>query len=896
MSALRADPRAGEAPRGLGGTGDSISSRADSLPWNAECVQGRVADARRSPIAGARVTIHPLPASASWTKPPDLPAVGEARSGADGAFSVCPSPPGGLLVRAVAPGYAPGVQAIPQRGARVEILLDPGGALDVAVLDGRGHGVPEAQVVCTSPGARTPVTSTATTDERGTARFEALPTGSAQILVMRAGVGTARQSDVQVSAARRTRLTVILTGGREITGLVTDAKDRPVAGASVDAAFPLLAGFPEPPAATTDSAGRYDLRVDVGWEEAVRLRARHAGFGDTVAWVNLREFAAGAMRCDLVLGPKAPDLVGRVVRRDGTPVAGASVRYWQPPPGADEQAVESDAAGRFEIPAMVGAAPGTRVVLVASSDTAGVGTVWTAVPEPSVPPGKPIEVVVSGSGSIEGTVRSPSGRPAAGAVVVAAVDRVATRAAERAAGQPNESWTIGQALQEPAFAARLLVTADAEGRYAIAAVPAATYRLTAEWAGFQARADSVQVPSGTRTRVDLSLAEGASIEGVVLDADGRPVPGARIWGQPLFGSPAAGWALPDGRSQADGRFALRGVIADATYTLYASATGFGQDRARDVAAGASGVTFRLAALGSVEGVVALGDGPLASPFTVTAVRQAGTRPEQTTESARASEGGVSRVFESLDGSFVLDGLPSGTYRVSASSGDAWVTDAPASVTVVDGLASAPIRLSLERGGVVRGDVRSADGKPLSDAWIRFHRAGAEPRGSAPAGSARTDAEGAFVVLGLGAGGYEARIESDRAVPWTERVDLGSGEEKWVHFVERPAGIVRFQVEDGQGRPLAGAEPVLLDAAGVPLPANRRLMARDGTFDPDVPASWTRATTADGGGVCTRRHVPPGRYRASATLQGFAAPDVPAWIEVEPNLVTEVKVVLRPAAR
>ena len=71
------------------------------------------------------------------------------------------------------------------------------------------------------------------------------------------------------------------------------------------------------------------------------------------------------------------------------------------------------------------------------------------------------------------------------------------------------------------------------------------------------------------------------------------------------------------------------------------------------------------------------------------------------------------------------------------------------------------------------------------------------------------------------------------------------------------------------------------------------MRRDGPLDTSTRDAWERATTTDAAGGLLRHHVPPGRYRASATLPGFSAPADAPWIEVGSGAVTEVTVTLAP---
>jgi hypothetical protein len=91
-----------------------------------------------------------------------------------------------------------------------------------------------------------------------------------------------------------------------------------------------------------------------------------------------------------------------------------------------------------------------------------------------------------------------------------------------------------------------------------------------------------------------------------------------------------------------------------------------------------------------------------------------------------------------------------------------------------------------------------------------------------------------------------------------------------------------------------AAPVLTGASGNQIWPQWNLLQRDGLFDSNSGDAWERITTTDAAGVCTRYHVPPGRYRASASFAGHVVSGEAPWVDVASNAVTEVTITLAPA--
>lgn len=102
-------------------------------------------------------------------------------------------------------------------------------------------------------------------------------------------------------------------------------------------------------------------------------------------------------------------------------------------------------------------------------------------------------------------------------------------------------------------------TTDARGLVELTGIPADGYRVSARSEdGHAAAAGEVAVPAGQHAELVLTLGPAASVAGDVVEADGRPADGARVWVESADGSP-----LGSGGAAGNGVFLLEGLaVAD----------------------------------------------------------------------------------------------------------------------------------------------------------------------------------------------------------------------------------------------------------------------------------------------------------------------------------------------
>jgi EmrB/QacA subfamily drug resistance transporter len=246
-------------------------------------------------------------------------------------------------------------------------------------------------------------------------------------------------------------------------------------------------------------------------------------------------------------------VLGRVLRGDGRPLAGASVTLTDVS-GRQIDRTRSGADGDYRLHPSVG---GTYL-LIASASNLAPNAAMVAVADSPVRR----DVVLAGSALLRGCVRGGDDEPLAGALI---------------ALTDVHGEVVGRA-----------VTTE-DGRFALGELLAGTYTLAGQAPGHQPVAVTVQLGDGATVEQDLALVGGASVRGVVrATSDQRPLPEATVT---LLDE--SGNVLATTRTGEKGEYAFVDLL-EGEYSLVAS--GFAP-----VAAG-----VRLVAGADVEHDVALG--------------------------------------------------------------------------------------------------------------------------------------------------------------------------------------------------------------------------------------------------------------------------------------------------
>ncbi|MHC5009314.1 MAG: carboxypeptidase regulatory-like domain-containing protein [Planctomycetota bacterium] len=860
---------------------EEAAERAAAAFPRSQGVFGRVLDARGTPIPGATVKL-----AVDYARPwnygrPDPPAMATSMTDEDGHYLVGPAPEGRLRVRAEAFGYAPAIQLVRRRGYRVDLVLDRGATLEVAVQDREGAPVLGARLLHQSGTVVTEGVSGAD----GAFLFGSVPTGSGTLTVTAGGYAAVRQ-EVLLAPEVRERSTVILPPPTVMEGrALADEDGRPLADVTITVSYVNAQWLDPTGPATTDPEGRFRLEITAAEGQPIEVQAGAEGFAPHRTSLQVSDSGSGTMLVELRLMRAGAALEGQVVDGQGKPVPDVRVTYIDNRRPTEQPEAVTDAEGRFVLRRTVGATPGSRVSLIAVSEHLGVGVAWLRIPpEDQVVP--PVVIELPGVGSLSGRVRDAAGEPVAGALVSLTPDwRNVNR--RTPVGDATPPWLLAQALQNPAYA-RLDAVSDADGSYLIESIPELTYLVSVVY-GLDALSlpDPVKVLAGGREELDVTLGEGATIEGRVVDASGVPVAGASVTARARSsrGQPPGSWI--SARSQTDGTFVLRGVAAE-SYRIRANAAGFRSDSARDVPPGTTDLVLTLRPLGRIEGVVRHDGRPYRGAFDVLVVRRP-AEGELTREFLQSQR--PTHSFNTDDGEYVVRGLAAGVYDVSASTPEGLVTLQPLPVDVADGRVARADPV-LSSGSVLTGIVvEDATGAPVAQAQINVQPRPGEA-GTGSEGRARTDAEGRFSVRGLAPGNYLAYVTPPQGVGFHLPLEIHASETKELRLVVRAPGSIRFLVTDAEGAPLGGATTQVTSEAGVVLWPDWNRIRREGVqFGPDT---WRRYLETDAQGVLERTSVPPGRYRVGAHLDGYV-PGEALWIEVASDRTTEARLTLEPAA-
>ena len=483
----------------------------------------------------------------------------------------------------------------------------------------------------------------------------------------------------------------------------------------------------------------------------------------------------GVNRLELTL-ERAYSVTGRVVDREGAPLAGVEVKVrWR------GISATTGRDGEFELgPFRAGA----NLTIFASSPTTGHGSDWQAVTVPRRPleleirpylvrgrvldadSGHPVESfrVVAHVGEaksettsvsddagvfavavdiattwivVEADGRSPwleqlaigaESETDLGDIVLEADRSIAGRVVDERTGAPIEGawlslrpepgdalWVVA-GLSPPAQA-----NTDADGAFALHGNPAGRFRVQASAAGYASK--YVQVPSG-ESWIDVELDAGAAIAGSLSLPDGTPANGSIFV---FFRTGGHGW----GEAITDGVFRLEG-LSDGDYVLRASAdAGPVEKRLVTIRDSQSVEDVRMTVRpgGEVSGsITGLAEGERVK-FAV-AERGGRPRPVRGRQIGTAAYG---------NGAFSLRGMPaSATINASTSNGRMLRRD-----IVLDHHREAVIDLDFSGRSRIAGVVTAGD-RPAAGVEIaalpadRFQ----------PSARARTDNEGRYALRGL----------------------------------------------------------------------------------------------------------------------------------------------------
>ena len=746
-----------------------------------------------------------------------------AKSGKDGRFVINDLPEGKVTAEARAPGHAPsrsGSVTLPK--GDLELLLDPAGGLTGLVTDTGGDPVAGAEVSVASRAESGVKRRSAKSGPDGHYRIPDAASESVSAMTVRAPkfLDASREGPAPADGV----VDFVLERGGSITGTVRGYDGKAPAAFRVGVR-PAREGEPpgKPAIEFKDPTGVFRVDdLDPGTYTVEVLAERYA----SVDKADIEVKAEQVTDLGTLTLLSQSMLRGRAVTaRDRAPVESAAVRI-VPIAGTDGRDLSAPtswtattgADGTFTTPELPA---GTFDLTIEHPQFAPARTRVTFRPDADTPE---MLVEMFRGGALTGSVVDAKLLPAAGVRIVATQ------------GTDGES--------------RIADTAS-DGQYFMDGLTPGTWTVTRQQvrqAGSNASDTKLAaIREGETTTVDFDEKPRVTVSGVVIKGD-APVPNVSIYFVAIDNSvPRDGTsATADG----DGRFQV-GLLHGGRYQVSVVFPGTSNTGGHSVVTlnipdqpeVQQNIVFSTQAIGGR--VVDEGRKGVKGAL-VTAVRQ-GTVPG---DSPRQST-----TMTIDDGTFRIEGLDPGSYRVTARA-KAFASAEEFPVVVADDQPEPDLVLTLQRGWIMRGRLLDPQGRGVPGALVVVAPNGASESGYLPS---QTDANGVFRITAPADGPVNVGAISARFAP-SVQTDIQQGpddDSPDVVLHATPGGTLRVRVLRRGGEPAPGVQ---LAYQPVPLfPGS----------DVVVDRNRLRPTEADGSTVLTL--VYPSAYMISIPGRRDVAP-------------------------
>jgi hypothetical protein len=423
--------------------------------------------------------------------------------------------------------------------------------------------------------------------------------------------------------------------------------------------------------------------------------------------------------------------------------------------------------------------------------------------------------------------------------------------------------TSGEFESDPFFS-------SADGSYTIDGLPSGSFRVLASANGyvreysdgayFADEATPVEVTApGTLSNVDFTLDLGGSISGIVAQADGTLLSAVEVGASMVDGSYESAEFL----TSADGSYTVAG-LPSGDYLVSARSKGYVTeyyegayigDQSTSIAVtqfeDTPNIDFTLDPSHSINGYVHETDG--VSPVF-------GARVWARFINTSAFDGQMS--FTAPDGSYSIDGLPLGTYRVTTEAiGFArqyyrgiqtYFRATPVSVSALDDTFG--VDFALDPGGTISGTVTRSDGAGM----LNGARVVAEVPNSFDRYDAVVTADGSYSITGLPSGSYRVSAHAGGHVIQYYGDTYVSSEAASVDVVA-PQETAGINLALDAGGSISG---IVQGTAYLPVPgATLRASMVDGSY-------WSEDVHSSRDGSYTINGLPTGTYRVFSEAHGY----------------------------
>lgn len=512
------------------------------------------------------------------------------------------------------------------------------------------------------------------------------------------------------------------SGGAEVTGTVADVSGGPIAKARVWAGT-----FGEPMVfGETDDAGAFTLWVD---KDDVQIHAAADGYTDE------EESVEAPGKVEILLTPES-SIAGIVIdAATSQPVEGAHVQVGE---WSGSTVVFSDAAGKFRARRL---SPGRHVVIARTEH---------------------------GYGRTEGSTLAGLGQEVDGVIVklfpaVRVEAKIIISTTKQVCVEGADAY-----LRDTVRNRWAKLNRDPDGTLWADGMLPGNYTPEIECEGYMPRDKYAPIAIADKDLTGLvwEVDPGATVRGVVRTKSGEPVEDANVWARTVGGAPRARGGWGGAESDRTGKYEMAGM-RPGSYRIEASS-----DKGLSPK---DGFRVEVAAGATIEQDLILEDGGTIKGIVVDST---GAPVGGIDVHARLTAGGGRGWGDKKsgdDGTFTLEGLRPGDYRVTAQRG--WSTTLRKPGTTDDAKQgekvsvranqAATVRLVVEAlSGVIKGTVVDGAGAPVSDAFVSAAResdaAGAknssvgDTRWSWDEKPVLTSTEGAFTITKLPPGTYTIR--------------------------------------------------------------------------------------------------------------------------------------------
>ncbi|MEM9381943.1 MAG: carboxypeptidase-like regulatory domain-containing protein [Planctomycetota bacterium] len=306
-----------------------------------------------------------------------------------------------------------------------------------------------------------------------------------------------------------------------------------------------------------------------------------------------------------------------------------------------------------------------------------------------------------------------------------------------------------------------------------------------------------ELTPGRPAHVTLTLPEGVDVDGSVTESNGRPVAGATL----VLSYPKLERAVPVGTTDAEGRYALRGLPVDHALGVRAvgwSPTGrawFDRETSRS-----RSIDFVLVHRGGALAGVVVDDGGVPVAGAIVRIE------EEDQSGPDAPDGCTSipsvapfRVVTDDEGAFRIADAAFGRIALGAEALDLASGEVEVHVEVGQ---TTRARIVLHAGGVLVGVARRSDGRPAGGARLEIGRRGAFRRTLPALGG-----DGAFRIAGVPAGFHPISLLDGERGSAHASLEFHHGEETAWHPTLDEHLALEGIVVDEEGRPFVGCEVV-----------------------------------------------------------------------------------------